>query len=315
MSTKNRSLLLKRALDSLRNQSYSDWELLVFDDSSTDDSKEVIIHYCSLDKRIKEFVKPKGINFNEVRQALMMDSPTEFVVALDDDDFWHWTFLDTVIEVFDSLKAKTMVYTDCLLVNEKGVISHEDTSKGFPYPDVLPSLTVFRTEMFKATGGWRLDIFTYKGVAIHGELNSYLELRKIEKPLHIPIPLAVIYRTSNSMGAGRELNAQGTLILIKRWINELRDRPRELATLYCRVGIHFAELEAPGYNYWFKEALQVDPLMPLAWGALFSSLLGTKMFNLLLNLYKLASNLKGKRIGKVEIDKNGLWIRPQVPKV
>ena len=57
MPAYNSGLFISKAIDSVINQTYIDWELLIVDDCSTDNTAEIVSDYLIKDKRIKYFKK------------------------------------------------------------------------------------------------------------------------------------------------------------------------------------------------------------------------------------------------------------------
>ena len=53
---------IKETIESVQAQSISDWEMIIIDDGSSDNSIETINKYCQLDKRIKLFTHPNNEN-------------------------------------------------------------------------------------------------------------------------------------------------------------------------------------------------------------------------------------------------------------
>lgn len=53
MITRNRAGTIARAIDSVLYQTFMDWELLIVDDGSTDETREILAKYCSMDRRIR----------------------------------------------------------------------------------------------------------------------------------------------------------------------------------------------------------------------------------------------------------------------
>ncbi len=92
--TYNRAYLIENAIKSVINQTYSNWELIIVDDGSTDDTEEVIQKYL-LDKRIRYFKKEKT-GAAHTRNVGASYATQKFITALDSDDeaFPHW--LETV---------------------------------------------------------------------------------------------------------------------------------------------------------------------------------------------------------------------------
>lgn len=83
--TYNRAELLSRALDSLLNQSESDWEAIIIDDGSTDNTKEIVTQYSEKNKSIKYFYHENhgsGYSKNEG----LKNSSGQYITFLDSDD-------------------------------------------------------------------------------------------------------------------------------------------------------------------------------------------------------------------------------------
>lgn len=85
MPVKNTSMYLKECLDSIRNQTNKNWELLAVDDGSTDDSFQVLTAYSIKDKRIKVF-KNNGNGIISALQLGYSKSLGQFITRMDSDD-------------------------------------------------------------------------------------------------------------------------------------------------------------------------------------------------------------------------------------
>ena len=82
----NRETTVKRAIDSVINQSYADWELIIVDDFSTDNSVSIIKSYD--DSRIKLFLLEKNSGACIARNYGIKKSTGDFIAFLDSDDEW-----------------------------------------------------------------------------------------------------------------------------------------------------------------------------------------------------------------------------------
>ena len=77
---------LEKLINSILNQTYHDWELLLIDDGSTDGSAEICDCYARKDKRIRVFHKANGGVASARNQA--MDMATGEYLAFADSDDW-----------------------------------------------------------------------------------------------------------------------------------------------------------------------------------------------------------------------------------
>lgn len=82
---KNTEQFIPECLDSIINQSYTNWELLIVDDLSTDNSYELVESYSKKDSRIKLF-KNSGDGIIEALRCAFQQSKGEFITRMDSDD-------------------------------------------------------------------------------------------------------------------------------------------------------------------------------------------------------------------------------------
>ena len=96
--TFNRASLLYRSIESVLKQSYGHWELIIVDDGSTDNTKEVVKKYMNKDARIKYlcFEENKGVSIS--RNYGIAESNGEYVAFLDSDDKWEVEHLHNSIK-------------------------------------------------------------------------------------------------------------------------------------------------------------------------------------------------------------------------
>lgn len=84
----NASKYLKRCLDSIKNQTYSNWEAICVDDGSTDNSLDILNEYASKDSRFKVIAKSNG-GVSDARNVGMDNVTGDYVMYVDSDDFIH----------------------------------------------------------------------------------------------------------------------------------------------------------------------------------------------------------------------------------
>ncbi|PIY08939.1 MAG: glycosyl transferase [Flexibacter sp. CG_4_10_14_3_um_filter_32_15] len=80
---------LKQCIESVLNQSFQSWELILIDDFSTDSSREIIKNYAVLDKRIKFFFFQENSGAGIARNKGIQMAKKRFIAFLDSDDYWH----------------------------------------------------------------------------------------------------------------------------------------------------------------------------------------------------------------------------------
>ena len=120
MATYNGQKYLVEQLDSIINQTYHNWNLLIRDDNSTDKTLEIIQNYHKKDKRIKILKDNKG-NLGIVRnfEELLKSSESEFIMFSDQDDIWVENKLDMYLKMIEKIKNKGfMIHSDAILFDK-----------------------------------------------------------------------------------------------------------------------------------------------------------------------------------------------------
>lgn len=95
--TFNRGAVIPLTLDSIYSQSYQDWECLIVDDMSTDNTKHVVQDYCSKDNRFKYLVNTHKKGAQGARNTGLYASNAEWVFFFDSDNMMHSNLLETLI--------------------------------------------------------------------------------------------------------------------------------------------------------------------------------------------------------------------------
>lgn len=89
--TYNRSNFIVATITSVLEQNFEDFEVLVIDDGSTDNTKEIIERILQKDKRVKYFYKTNAER-GAARNFGVQESNGKFLIFLDSDDlFYHFT--------------------------------------------------------------------------------------------------------------------------------------------------------------------------------------------------------------------------------
>ena len=116
MNCFNGSSYLKEALDSVIAQSYSNWELIFWDNKSSDNSLDIVSLYK--DKRIKIFVAEKHTNLGSARKNAFSKVKGDYLAFIDVDDYWYPEKLEKQLKVFSDNKVG-ISFTNTLFFSEK----------------------------------------------------------------------------------------------------------------------------------------------------------------------------------------------------
>jgi glycosyltransferase involved in cell wall biosynthesis len=100
MNVRNGAATLRAALESAFNQTYRDWELIVWDDRSSDDSANVVAEFE--DPRLRYFLAPHRTPLGQARESALGLARGEWLAFLDQDDIWLPSKLELQIAFIDA---------------------------------------------------------------------------------------------------------------------------------------------------------------------------------------------------------------------
>lgn len=100
--TYNRANVIGRTIESFISQTYKEWELLVVDDHSTDNTAAVIETFMAKDARIKYYLNERSKGAQGARNTGILKSTAEWVVLFDSDDYAYPNFLEELVSEVNS---------------------------------------------------------------------------------------------------------------------------------------------------------------------------------------------------------------------
>ena len=140
MNCYNGEEYLNEALDSIFKQTYNNWELIFWDNFSTDKSKEILGEYK--DQRIKYYRSKTHTSQYEARKNAVEECEGEFIAFLDVDDWWEADKLEKQIVTFDDPDVGFSCCNYWIINERKGVkakIAFKTIPSGFITEKLLVS--------------------------------------------------------------------------------------------------------------------------------------------------------------------------------
>ncbi len=114
--TYNRAHLVKDAIDSVLSQTYRDFEIIVVDDGSTDNTKEVLAPYRD---KVK-YIYQENQGLSAARNTGIRGARGEYIGFLDSDDLWLPPKLEKQVQILKEYKDIAFVYTNFIFIDETG---------------------------------------------------------------------------------------------------------------------------------------------------------------------------------------------------
>ena len=125
LATYNGEKYLNEQIDSIINQTYTNWKLLIRDDGSEDRTLEILKEYEKRDERINILRDIKGnLGFVKNFEELLKNSSEEFIMFSDQDDYWLENKIEKYIGVLENLdveklKKPLLIHSNSFVCDEK----------------------------------------------------------------------------------------------------------------------------------------------------------------------------------------------------
>ncbi len=117
LATYNGEDYIKEQLDSIINQTYTNIQILINDDCSTDTTKEILQEYEQKDSRIKVKYNSKNIGYKKNFEELLKRVEHQYFMLSDQDDYWLPEKVEKSLKKIEKENAD-LVFTDLQVVNE-----------------------------------------------------------------------------------------------------------------------------------------------------------------------------------------------------
>lgn len=110
MPTYNRALVIGQAIESVQKQSYTNWELIIIDDNSDDNTEEVVSKYCTEDSRVIFIKNNKKKGVCGARNTGLEHSKGEYIAYLDTDNDWKDDYLLLMVQTLKLNRHYASIY-------------------------------------------------------------------------------------------------------------------------------------------------------------------------------------------------------------
>jgi len=225
MNGLNCSKYLREAIDSVFAQTYKDWEIIYWDDASTDNSLEIAESYG---EKVRCFKSEETFPLGKVRNLAMEQAKGDFIAFLDCDDIWLPEKLEKQIPLFENNSSVGLVHSDAWNFTLSGKV-YKSHKKKPPEGNVFRELlrgyficmptAIIRRNTLQDLLTWFDDRFTQIE-----EVDLFLRIAYKWKVVYVDEPLAK-YRLHPSSWSfsHRDCSPKENEILINKFSNLYHD--------------------------------------------------------------------------------------------
>jgi glycosyltransferase involved in cell wall biosynthesis len=251
--TKNRSQLLPKALDSILAQSYTDYEVVIINDGSTDETPAVIESYRNKFAAFQTFTNPKSLGVQAARQQALEASVAQYIAVLDDDDIW--------IEDQKLIKQLSLLesHPEIGIVGTGAEIYNKDNGKTNEWVPMLEDAQIrgsilYRAPFLNTTTLYRRDLALKvggydKSFRYSEDYLLWLKLGEVAQFANIP---DVATRVISSEDGLTKNNAVGILGLALRFSIRFRKSYPAAGKAFIKLGIQYLFVLILGIKNWYR---------------------------------------------------------------
>lgn len=177
MTTYNGEKYLRKQLGSILSQTVSDFELIICDDNSSDNTFLILEEYSLKDNRIKIYKNEKNLGFRRNFEKAISFCNGDYIALCDQDDIWHENHLQVLV---DNLKDATASVGNAQIMDENDKLSSDLLSERDRY-------------LVDGDNEWKLSRILLYGNPFQGTSSLY---KKELFDVALPIPEDVEYHDS-----------------------------------------------------------------------------------------------------------------------
>ena len=143
MNVRNGAASLHAALDSVFAQTFTDWELIFWDDCSTDNSAKIASEYT--DPKVRYLLSPEVTPLGRARELAIRQAKGEWLAFLDQDDIWLPNKLQKQIDLVEGASSVGLIYGRTVMFSTRGRerdFDHRHEFQPLPEGDIFERLFI-----------------------------------------------------------------------------------------------------------------------------------------------------------------------------
>lgn len=183
----NYAAYIGQSIESVLSQTLQDFELLIIDDGSTDNSREIIESYQGNPKIKIIFQQNKGLNVTN--NIAMRASQGKYIMRLDADDYLDANALLVLSNALERDESLGLVFPDYFLVDSGGNILNVERRNSFQNQDLLLDMpahgacTMIRKAYLEEVGGYDEEFGCQDGYELWIKFTSRFKVENVSTPL------------------------------------------------------------------------------------------------------------------------------------
>ncbi len=279
LPTYNRSYIIENAVKSVLNQNFPDFELIIVDDGSTDNTEEIIKSFS--DERIKYIKHKENRGASAARNTGLRISRGKYIAFIDSDDIWLKEKLNTQVEFLEESSFEIgAVFSQTILetprgkkiIPDKKSLTHEEIKEILMYKNIIPLQSVLIKKIcIEKTGFFDERFPRFQDWEFLFRIAQKFKISYLDKPLVISTI------QPDGISANKKLLIPAFKLFIEKYKSQIKKSA--IAKLYRRLGIiaYSYQSRKEGIIFLLK-SLKYNPICIKTYIALIVAGMGENLF-------------------------------------
>ena len=231
---------LSETIESVLNQSFEDFEFIIVSDGSDNDTYEKILHFSSMEPRIKVYNNKNNIGLTKSLHRGVALSEAKFIARIDEGDLWHPKKLYLQLKFLEQNPDYVLVGSQYLNLCDANGTKTQGTKLPNGWPDVWKWLVSGKTPFIHSAILFRNNLLNYNQLATTSQdFEIYLRLSFLGKMANIPTPLIDYLRQEGSISHKKqEIQFFNHLIMHKQFIDSIKKNNQKE---FAKNGVNFGK--------------------------------------------------------------------------
>jgi len=300
----NASATIGETLASIKKQTFKDFEVIVVNDGSTDDTNHILASHAEKLKSSLKIINQTNQGQTVAKNVGIRNSQGQFIAFLDSDDLWAPEKLEYQLAYMEPRPHLALCYTEGILINEKGdkigVVNASSAHRGKCFDkllvrnNIVASSVLIKREILDMVGLFDEDFKACENWDMWIRISKVSEIEYLARPLtYYRVHLTNMSKNVDKMYTYR------LKIIDKHLPTKTRDpiilEKRRTALFVTHLAFtkqHIENLELERARNSVSQALKLKPYEMICYRLYFKTLLGVKAFKVIQGMKKRIMKLR-----------------------
>lgn len=179
---------ISESIESVLKQTYQNWELIVVDDCSTDNTPEIIENFRKSDSRIRILRNERNLKLPMTLNAGFASAKGDYFTWTSDDNMYRSNALEKMVTVLDENQGIDFVYADLSVINDSGEIISEAKQPEPPeirFYNMMGACFMYRRELAEKVGEYDPATFLAEDYDYWLRCYKYTDFLHIREDLYL----------------------------------------------------------------------------------------------------------------------------------